>query len=277
MPKLDLRNAIRIKGAGGEINALKGQGFSWTKPNVDPILAYFQSTGANGAYYTPWDKSTLFQDAAGTIPVVNNGDPVGLMLDASGNAHHLSETISSRRPQYKTDGTYHWLDFDGVGDRLSTLLDFSQADVITLSAAFTRGSQTDLRHLLEFTSNSFNTEGAFLIRSSLDSANAGCRQRRAFSAITHTFAYPQNKTGIITLTNKTKTSMTSRVDGIDVETTTVGVSFFANDTLYIGGRTSVGYDFAGQMYGIVLTDTSVTDSILLAMEQFLAAKSGVTL
>lgn len=120
MPKLDLRNAIRIKGAGGEINALKGQGFSWTKPSgdVDPILAYFQSTGANGAYYTPWDKSTLFQDTAGTIPVVNDGDPVGLMLDASGNGRHLTQTISASRPLYKTDGVYHWILFDGVDDHL---------------------------------------------------------------------------------------------------------------------------------------------------------------
>ena len=32
MPKLDLRNATRIKTAGGELAALKGAGFSWVKP-----------------------------------------------------------------------------------------------------------------------------------------------------------------------------------------------------------------------------------------------------
>ena len=122
MPKLDLKNAIRIKGAGGEINALKGQGFSWTKPSgdVDPILAYFQSTGADGAYYPIWDKSTLFQDVDGTIPVENHNDPVALSLDVSGNGLHRRQPVSTRRPQYRTDGTYHWLQYDGIDDLLYT-------------------------------------------------------------------------------------------------------------------------------------------------------------
>ena len=37
--------------------------------------------GQQGAWYDPSDLSTLFQDAAGTIPVTGTGQPVGLMLD----------------------------------------------------------------------------------------------------------------------------------------------------------------------------------------------------
>jgi hypothetical protein len=37
--------------------------------------------GEQGAWYDPSDLSTLFQDAAGTIPVTASGQPVGLMLD----------------------------------------------------------------------------------------------------------------------------------------------------------------------------------------------------
>ncbi len=36
MPKLDLRNALRIKAQGGELAALKGAGFSWVKPDLGP-------------------------------------------------------------------------------------------------------------------------------------------------------------------------------------------------------------------------------------------------
>ncbi len=42
------------------------------------------ATGASTwAWYDPSDRSTLFQDAAGTTPVAAAGDPVGLMLDKS--------------------------------------------------------------------------------------------------------------------------------------------------------------------------------------------------
>lgn len=38
MPKLDLINALRIKASGGEIAALKGDGFSWQRPQeVGPL------------------------------------------------------------------------------------------------------------------------------------------------------------------------------------------------------------------------------------------------
>ena len=40
-------------------------------------------SGKQGAWYDPSDLSTLFQDAAGTIPVTGMEQPVGLMLDKS--------------------------------------------------------------------------------------------------------------------------------------------------------------------------------------------------
>ncbi|EEW26613.1 LamG domain-containing protein [Rhodobacter ferrooxidans] len=41
------------------------------------------SAGVKGGWYDPSDLRTLFQDAAGTIPVTAAGQPVGLMLDKS--------------------------------------------------------------------------------------------------------------------------------------------------------------------------------------------------
>ena len=152
MPKLDLRNAIRIKGAGGEINALKGHGFSWIKPSgdVDPILAYFQSTGANGAYYTPWDKSTLFQDAAGTIPA-NETDPIAYVGDNIGNKP-LFQNVSSSRPILGLDGL---MSMDGVDDWLDT-------GIATIgNANFT--SEANNRFTV-FVVNSSNASGSIISR-----------------------------------------------------------------------------------------------------------------
>ena len=77
-------------------------------------------SGVLGVWFDPSDLSTLFQDAAGTIPVTADGDPVGLMLDKSGNGYHASQTGSGARPVYRTDGTLHWLKFDGIDDFLLT-------------------------------------------------------------------------------------------------------------------------------------------------------------
>lgn len=74
--------------------------------------------GKKGVWYDPSDKSTLFQDVAGTIPVTKDGDPIGLMKDKSGNGYHATQIISTARPTYRTDGVLHWLHFDGVDDHL---------------------------------------------------------------------------------------------------------------------------------------------------------------
>jgi len=77
------------------------------------------SEGQQGAWYDPSDMSTLFQDAAGTVPVTVSGDPVGLMQDKSGNAYHASQQTSASRPVYMSDGTNHWLVLDGIDDHLN--------------------------------------------------------------------------------------------------------------------------------------------------------------
>lgn len=52
----------------------------------------------NGAWFDPSDLSTLYQDAAGTIPVTAVEQPVGRMLDKSGNGYHATQNITASRP-----------------------------------------------------------------------------------------------------------------------------------------------------------------------------------
>ena len=78
-----------------------------------PILA------APSAWYDPSDISTLFQDSAGTTPVTAHGDPVGRMLDKSGNGNHLTQATAAARPLYQVSGSEKYLLFDGTDDILS--------------------------------------------------------------------------------------------------------------------------------------------------------------
>jgi len=73
--------------------------------------------GIAGAWYGPSDLSTLFQDSAGTTPVTAAGQPVGLMLDKSGNGNHASQATAAARPTYQTGPARATI--DKVDDRLS--------------------------------------------------------------------------------------------------------------------------------------------------------------
>jgi hypothetical protein len=82
--------------------------------------------GVVGAWYDPSDLTTLFQDSAGTTPVTADSDPVGLMLDKSGNGNHLLQATAGLRPLYKTSGGKHWIEGDGTDDFLRATFAITQ-------------------------------------------------------------------------------------------------------------------------------------------------------
>lgn len=82
--------------------------------------------GELGGFYDFSDRSSLFQDSAGTIPVTADSQPVGMIKDKSGRGNHLLQATAASRPLYKTDGTYSWLEGDGVDDWLQGLFTIAQ-------------------------------------------------------------------------------------------------------------------------------------------------------
>lgn len=62
-----------------------------------PMNALLFGSGQQGAWYDPSDLSTLFQDAAGTTPVTAMEQPVGRVLDLSGNGNHASQATTTKR------------------------------------------------------------------------------------------------------------------------------------------------------------------------------------
>jgi len=97
------------------------------------------SNGEQGGMWDATDMATLFQDSAGTTPVTAYTQPIGRMLDMSGNGNHHLQSTAGARPQNTADGAL----FDGVNDALATLpIDFTGTSEMTLAAAFTRLSGT---------------------------------------------------------------------------------------------------------------------------------------
>lgn len=106
-----------------------------------------------GVWFDPSDLSTMFQDSTGTIPVTADGQPVNLILDKSGNNHHALAPNATARPLYKTDGTYHWLQFDGVDDYIGCTWPSITA-LSTLFAGVNRTSSNSWVMFMPFTSSS---------------------------------------------------------------------------------------------------------------------------
>jgi hypothetical protein len=82
---------------------------SWGQAGLDGTDVTDVSTPADlftgsesGVVYDVSDLSTLFQDSAGTTPVTTAGQPVGLMLDKSGNGNHVTQATAAARPTYQT-------------------------------------------------------------------------------------------------------------------------------------------------------------------------------
>ena len=65
---------------------------------LDQQIQKLFANGEQGFFYDPDDLSTMFRDAAGTIPVTAAVQPVGLMLDKSGRNNHAYQTTSAARP-----------------------------------------------------------------------------------------------------------------------------------------------------------------------------------
>lgn len=55
------------------------------------------------AWYTFDDPTYLYQDAAMTTAVASDGDPIGAVLDRSGNGRHCIQSTAGNRPTWKTN------------------------------------------------------------------------------------------------------------------------------------------------------------------------------
>ena len=91
-----------------------------SKKTFDQIIQSLFSNNEQGFFYDPNDLSTMFQDAAGTIPVTAVGQPVGLIRDKSGRNNHAYQTASAARPILRD--APRRIDFDVIYDKLITNL-----------------------------------------------------------------------------------------------------------------------------------------------------------
>lgn len=223
------------------------------------------SQGEQGAWYDPSDLPTLYQDAAGTIPVTADGQPVGLMLDKSGNGNHATQSVAARRPVYRTDGTLHWLEVDGVDDHFEQAVPTYRDSVMATDVFFGVDLDNDAIALM-----GYRNTPSYAFFSQSGSALTIVTAEYSFDA----FRYNGAEDAAPTRGKDYDAIVNGGVVGI---TGLLLNSLPADPQILLAGRAaaSIAYRFGGRFYGMVEVVGGVTDKEPL--ESYLANKSGVTL
>ena len=259
--------------------------------NLTQLIKSLFSVGGQGFAYDPNDLTTLYQDAAGTIPVTTAGQPVGLMKDKSGRNNHAYQSVSASRPilqRNATTGAYY-LVFDGVDDFLQTnSIDFTTTNKMSLFAGVRKLSDSGAAVITELSPNTPTSAGSFSIFAPhLNGAATYGGTLNGVSARNFNVAgYPAPRSDI--LTAKFDVSQASIAAAIKLSLNASNVTYagdsawgsstsFGNHPLYIGRRAGTSLPFNGHLYSLIGIGRLTTDSETVALEKAIAKNTGVTL
>ncbi|MEO9630954.1 MAG: hypothetical protein ABJG14_11000 [Sulfitobacter sp.] len=195
--------------------------------------------------------------------------------------HHASQATASKRPTYQTDGTLHWLSFDGVDDFMAVPLAATQSlqkFTAVLGLSFRNIAATGM----VLASSDAASRYAYAMYSGGGEATARLRSSAATPDVISTPA--TNNVPLITNTayDGSVGELRLRSNGTDAASTGTSGGGGTPDTnpFYLGARNGDGTAdlFSNsRIYGIVMLGRILTMTETSDTEQYLADKSGVTL
>ena len=237
--------------------------------------------GEQGVWYDPSDFSTMFQDAAGTIPVTAVGQAVGRILDKSGRGNHATQTTSTKRPvlQQDANGKYYLL-FDGIDDALQTAnINFTGTDKVTIWAGVRKLSDVASGALIELsidaaTNRAFNI---FAPSRLLGDFSYRLRSTGSLSSDLTITGIPAPVTNLVTAIGDISNDILRlRINGIQVAENTVdqGTGNYGNHPLYIGSRGGTSIPFNGRLYSLIVRGAQSTATQISNAETYVNSKTG---
>lgn len=257
-------------------------------PTFDQQIQKLFSNNEQGFFYDPSDLSTMYQDAAGSVPVTAAGQPVGLIRDKSGRNNHAFQTVSASRPILKRNATTgaYYLAFDGADDFLQTNnIDFTSTDKVSLFAGVTKLADTT-QIIAELSQGISANAGSFYFVAGTDGGGNGyVSMARGSSSVgigkaARNFTYLAPDVAVLSVKHDISGNLSSMrrngvigIDGLDAK----GTGNFGNYPLYIGRRAGTSLPFNGHLYGLIGVGKLVSNNETVAIEKELAKNTGVTL
>lgn len=239
-----------------------------------------------GVWYDFSDLSTMFQDAAGTVPVTAPGQPVGRVLDKSGNGNHATQSTAALRPIYQINANGNrGLKFDGVDDFLVTpSIDFSASDKMLVVAGVRKLSEAAVGVVGELGNAGIGANtGLFSIAAPL---NTSTQRYGVYSkgtngewAATTSAQFTAPNTAILTgQSDIGGDRVRLRVNGSQVAQNTgdQGTGSYGNYPLFIGMRGGASLPFNGFIYQLVVRGGALPgEAELLELEEWIGIRSGI--
>lgn len=268
---------------GGAFWTPKATVIGGNTPTFDQQIQKLFANGEQGFFYDPNDLSTMFQDAAGTVPVTGVEQPIGLILDKSGRNNHASQAASASRPilrKNEATGAYY-LEFDGSDDFLQTSdIDFTATDKVILLTGVNKTATTSGSGIIfELSENATMNSGSFFLvgPNANDISLYGFRARGQTTGITLNVS-SANTVVISAFSDLSANKNSLRLNSSEnVQNIDAGGGSFGRYPLYIGRRGGETAPFDGHIYGLIGIGNSVSDDETAAIEKELAKRTGVTL
>ena len=252
-------------------------------PTFDQQILKLFSNGEQGFFYDPNDLSTMFLDAAGTIPVTAVGQPVGLIRDKSGRNNHAYQSDSASRPILRKNAVTgaNYLEFDGSDDFLQTgNIDFTVTDKVSLFAGVRRLSDAGVSTIAEFSANSASNTNSFYLVGLSSGASQFNSRGSGNSATVSSQRFPAPAPVVISSVGDISgkvSKIRANSGGYAVNVGDQGTGNYGNYPLYIGRRGGVALPFNGHIYGLIGIGKLVSDNEIVNIEKELAKRTGVTL
>ena len=234
----------------------------------------------NGAWFDTSDMSTMFQDAAGTIPVTAAGQPVGKVLDISGNGNHATQPITAARPTIVQINGLYALSFDGIDDYLNIpYLGLYAAGTCSIVAAIDSQYQTTNAALISERNSTVATQqyipsrrvasdgiDALLINDAgttvkdTNGTTSGLRTKTVRSIIDNGQNINIYKEGVLSgYDNYTRSG------SLTLNNTTIGASISTTNSMFMKMN----------LFGLIVTKSALNDTKRLQCEKYLGKKVAV--
>ena len=279
-----MRNVMWVGGGITGIGGIPMLGGT-SKKTLDQLIQSLFANNEQGFFYDPNDLSTMFQDAAGTVPVTGVGQPVGLIRDKSGRNNHAYQNTSAARPILRQNAVTgaNYLAFDGSNDFLRTNnIDFTATNKVSWFAGMRRLSDAAGEMLLILSPSAANTRFFYLYLTPGSTVPYWAAASNLGSTITVNpqMIPPPPRSDVLTMrATGNPSSISLRVNSAQAASSAAsqGASNYGNQPLYIGSRAGDLLFLNGHIYGLIGVGKLVSDNETLAIEKELAKRVGVTL
>ncbi len=195
--------------------------------------------------------------------------------------NHATAPNDSARPQYKTSGGLHWLQFDGVNNSLSTAaINFSSTDEMSIFCGVHKNSGNATGFICEFSDNINNNNGSLFLAAPLntitnDDYNISSKGTTYSGGSRVVVLSPDTSvlSCICDISAPLNRLYRNTVQAADF-TASQGTGNYGNYPLYIGSRGSSSLFIDGNIYSLIIRGTLSTTQEITDAETWVNSKTG---